>query len=475
MRTDAALKPHAVLVGTPAEERDVLIEALQEAGYSAEAMEAEALPRLEEKACHLVALDPRSASFELLPTIAQVRASCPEAAVLVLLPPGQVALAVAAMKAGCQGCLALPVAKERMRATAASLHQALDLQVQVLRLRQALQSREAGAAIIGSSRALQRCIELARLVAAYPLNVLLTGESGAGKEAMASLIHRSSGRGDEPFVAVDCGALPEDLADDELFGHKKGAFTGAEAERLGRMQEANGGTLFLDEIGNLPLAQQAKLLRVLQSREVWPLGSASPVLVDLRIIAATNEDLPALVKDGRFRLDLYHRLNEFSLRVPALRERREDIEPLAQFFVRGLCERFQREALSLNADALSHLKAYAWPGNIRELQNAMKQACVLAQDSIKVEHLPPELQQVSAEPPAAVSTDDGLWFSAPEGLLTLWQAEKRVAEEVERRMISEALVLNRGDKVAAAQALGIHAKTFARKMREYELMGFVGW
>jgi DNA-binding NtrC family response regulator len=469
----ASEEPRAYLLGVPAFEQASLLQALEEGGYGAQAMDEPAWEAMGVEACHLVVLDSRGA-FDLAAAVAGVKQHCPEAAVLALVPGGQVALAVTAMKAGASACLTLPVAHERLRATAASLRHALDLQGQLQRLRQALRGRQAREAIVGGSRALQRCIELARLVAAYPLSVLLTGESGAGKEAMAALIHYSSGRAQGPFVAVDCGALSEELADDELFGHKKGAFTGAEQERLGRLQEADQGTLFLDEIGNLPLAQQAKLLRVLQAKELWPLGSSSPVAVELRIIAATNEDLPEMVKQGRFRLDLYHRLNEFSLRVPALRERREDIEALALYFMRELCQRFGRPPLTLEAAALERLNAYGWPGNVRQLQNAMKHACVLAQGSIKVGDLPPELGELSAEaPPSEGVAEDGLLFSAPVGLLTLWQAEDRVTEEVERRMISEALVLHGGEKTAAAESLGLHVKTLARKMRAYGLMGFV--
>jgi DNA-binding NtrC family response regulator len=466
--------PQAYLLGVPEVERVSLTSALEEGGFSVSALPQAPWDKLEAEPCHLVALDSRG-GFELAELVRKIKWRCPEAVVLALVPGGQVALAVAVMKSGASACLTLPVAHERLRATAASFKHTLDLEGQVQRLRQALQSRQAGEAIIGQSRALQRCMELAKLVAAYPLSVLLTGESGAGKEAMAALIHHSSGRGEGPFVAVDCGALSEELADDELFGHKKGAFTGAEQDRLGRLQEADQGTLFLDEIGNLPLAQQAKLLRVLQARELWPLGSGTPVPVDLRIVAATNEDLGAMVKEGRFRLDLYHRLSEFSLRVPALRERAEDIEALALYFIRELCQRFGRPPLSLDPRALARLKANAWPGNVRQLQNAMKHACVLAKDKIGEGDLPPELSSGAgeAEPVSEAVTEDGLLFSAPSGLLTLWQAEDRVTQDVERRMISESLVLHRGDKAAAAGALGVHVKTLARKMKAYGLMGFV--
>jgi two-component system NtrC family response regulator len=464
---------HARVIGAPAEDASKFRETLEEAGYQVLVMAAPASENADPEPCHLIFLDPR-AGFDLAETLTQTRLVCPEAAIVVLLQAGQLAQAVEAMKIGASACLTLPVSDERLRASAESFGHTVNLEAQVARLRLSLKRQKASESIVGQSRALLRCIELGKLVAGYPMNVLLNGESGSGKESMAALIHNSSGREAGPFVAVDCGTLAEELADDELFGHKKGAFTGAESDRVGRLQEASGGTLFLDEIGNLPLAQQAKLLRVLQAREIWPLGSAAAVAVDLRIVAATHEDLPALVKAGRFRLDLYHRLNEFSLRVPALRERPDDIEPLALYFIHQLCQRFGREALALDPRALQPMQRHPWPGNIRQLQNALKHACILAKGSIKAEDLPPEILAEQTAPASMEAPQDGLLFSEPAGLLTLWQAADRVTEEVERRMISEALVLNRGDSAAAAKGLDLHPKTLARKVRSYGLMGLLG-
>ena len=467
------LLPKACVIGSPPEETEALLASLSRAGYDAQAMETPLWEGLQEAQCHLLVLDLRG-PFEALSSIEKAKIRCPEASVLVLVPKGGLALAVAAMKSGAELCLSLPVRPERLQASAQSFGRAFDLKHQVARMKQALRSRTASEEIIGNSRALKRCLELCRLVADYPLNVLLTGESGAGKEAMANLIHQSSGRSAKPFVAVDCGALAADLADGELFGIKKGAFTGAENDRPGRFLEADGGTLFLDEIGNLPQALQAKLLRVLQAKEVWPLGAEAPQPVDLRVVAATNEDLPQLVKEGRFRLDLFHRLNEFSLRVPSLRERSEDIEALALFFLNEISHRFGRPTPVLDSQVLEHLKAYPWPGNVRQLQNAMKHACVMAKQSVTKAELPAELLEMSPARRELPPAEDGQFFSVPEGMLTLWQAEERVTAEVERRMISEALILQRGDKTAAAESLGIHVKTLGRKLKEHGLQGLLG-
>jgi DNA-binding NtrC family response regulator len=463
---------HARIIGAPAQDEARFSQCLLNAGYQVTALPAPSAAGADSEACHLIMLDPRG-DFPLEEALTQARSNCPEAAVVVLIQPGQLGQAIEAMKLGASACLTHPVSEERLRATAESFAHTVNLEAQVTRLRLSLKRQQAAENIVGQSRALQRCIELGRLVAAYPMNVLLKGESGSGKEAMAALIHNSSGREAGPFVAVDCGTLAEDLADDELFGHKKGAFTGAESDRIGRLQEASGGTLFLDEIGNLPLAQQAKLLRVLQAREIWPLGSPAAVAVDLRIIAATHEDLPEQVKAGRFRLDLYHRLNEFTLRVPSLRERPDDIEPLAQYFIRQFCQRFKREALTLEPQALQLLQRHPWPGNVRQLQNALKHACILAKRSINVEDLPPEFKTESSPLSPEPAPEDGLLFTEPAGLLTLWQAADRVTEEVERRMISEALVLNCGNGAAAAKGLDLHPKTLARKVRAYGLTGLL--
>lgn len=462
----------ALLVGTPEPERAIFAESLEKAGYKvsvSERLPAEGLSELEQS---LVVIDLRG-DLDAMQAIDQLHLEAPDSAVLALVPNGELALAVLAMKMGARLCLALPIKPERLVASAKALRETLFLADKVSRLKRTLDRRQAGEGIIGSSPAIARCLGLARLVADYPLNVLLTGESGVGKESMAAYVHQCSGRSQGPFVAVDCGALAEDLADAELFGHKKGAFTGAESERIGRFAEADQGTLFLDEIGNLPLALQAKLLRVLQAREVWPLGAQEARPVDLRIVAATNEDLPALVKEGRFRLDLYHRLQEFSLRVPSLRERREDIPSLALYFLGQLSRRFNRETPGLDEKVTELLVSHPWPGNIRQLQNAMKHACVMAKELVTLEDLPAELLQRSQEESSVAVVSDGQFFSVPAGILSMWQAEEYVTKEVERRMISEALLLQRGDKQAAAEMLGIHPKTLARKLKEHGLSGLV--
>lgn len=460
----------ALLIGVPEVERPIFEAALEEAGFAVHFSSKPPVEGLADLEYSLIVVDLRG-DFDAMQVIDQLHVGAPESGILALVPNGELPLAVLAMKMGARLCLSLPLKRERLLATAATLRQTLKLEGEVDRMKRSLRLKQAEEGIVGSSPAIGRCLGLARLVADYPLNVLLTGESGVGKESMASYVHQCSGRSEGPFVAVDCGALSEDLADAELFGHKKGAFTGAEAERLGRFVEADGGTLFLDEIGNLPLALQAKLLRVLQAREVWPLGAQEARPVDLRIIAATNEDLPALVKAGRFRLDLFHRLQEFTLRVPSLRERKEDIRSLALYFLSQLSRRFNRETPGLDEAAAELLICHPWPGNIRQLQNAMKHACVMAKERVELDDLPAELLQSAAEEAPPEPNTDGQFFNVPAGILSLWQAEEYVTKEVERQMISEALLLQRGDKESTAEALGIHTKTLVRKLKEHGLTG----
>ena len=296
---------------------------------------------------------------------------------------------------------------------------------------------------------MRRVLGLAERVAAVDAPVLLTGESGSGKERIARHIHALSSRSGGPFVAVNCGALPENLIESELFGHVKGAFTGADREHQGLFEAAVGGTLLLDEVGEIPLAVQVKLLRVLQDREVRAVGASRSRRVDVRIVAATNRDLGEMVRARAFRKDLYYRLEVVSLEVPPLRRRREDILPLAHAFVRRNCDTYHCGPCSLSARALDRLLAYAWPGNVRELEHAMERAVVLAEGKPRIEEgdLPPEVLIGGEVPPA------------DETLVPL--------AEMERRHILRVLAHHAGSRKETAKALGIGTNTLWRKLRAY--------
>ncbi len=301
--------------------------------------------------------------------------------------------------------------------------------------------------------------ETIRRVAPYDINVLITGESGTGKELCARALHNNSLRRAGPFVAENCAALPDELLAAELFGHRRGAFTGAVADRVGLFEQADGGTLFLDEIGDMSAALQAKLLRVLQEGEVRPLGGTERRRIDVRVIAATNRDLEADVASGRFRRDLYYRLATFSLHVPPLRERPEDVAALAQGILEETMEQLGKRVRGFTAEALACMRAYAWPGNVRELQNEVKRMLVLAQgDRLGAELLSPRVLHGSAG--AAVDRERPL---ALRGTL-----RDRV-EALEARILKETLIRNRWNKTRAAQELGLSRVGLRAKLERYGL------
>jgi transcriptional regulator with GAF, ATPase, and Fis domain len=348
---------------------------------------------------------------------------------------------------------------EHQQRLGAAEAKARTLERQVASLRTALDERFGFDAIIGRAPRFLTAVDDARKVAATGTTVLLTGESGTGKEVLARAIHQASARADGPFVAVNCAALPETLVEAELFGHERGAFTGADRLRRGRFELAAGGTLLLDEIGDLPLAVQAKLLRVLQERQYERVGGTTTLEADVRLIAATNRDLDAAVTGGRFRDDLYYRLAVFPIRLPALRERGEDLLLLAEHFVRTLGARMGRQAPGLSGEARERLLAHAWPGNIRELQNAIERALIQTEaDLISAEDL-----GIVLLPPRDVTLPAGVAPPAepPTAMLTIADQQKR--------MIVEALRSSKGNKALAAAALGLSRTQLHRRIRRFKL------
>ena len=307
--------------------------------------------------------------------------------------------------------------------------------------------------LVARSRAMRNVLALAQRIAQSDAPVLLTGESGSGKERVARYIHASSRRARGEFMAVNCAALPEQLLESELLGHVRGAFTGADREKKGLIEAAAGGTLLLDEIGEIPLAVQVKLLRVLQDHEVRRVGGTESKRIDVRIIAATNRDLAEMVRERAFRKDLYFRLKVLTVEVPSLRERREDVLPLAHAFVRRGCATYHCGPCSLSPAALDRLLAYDWPGNVRELEHAMERAVVLAEGKPHIEEsdLPPEI--------AGSSPGDA------------GEEEPLVLAEIERRHILRVLEKMGGNRKETARALGIGANTLWRKLRQYEGLG----
>ncbi|MEP0548019.1 MAG: sigma-54 dependent transcriptional regulator [Rhodothermales bacterium] len=381
-----------------------------------------------------------------LEVLDHLRERAPETPVVIVTAHGTVETAVEAVKRGAFHYLAKPFELDELRLLAERAVEHGRLRREVVRLRAELASDRSGTAIVTRDPAFRETLDLAERVAESPLPVLIQGESGTGKELVAALVHARSGRAKGPLVKVNCAALPESLLESELFGHTKGAFTGAMKDRQGRFETAHGGTLFLDEIGEIPTSVQAKLLRVLQEKTFERVGESQPRKVDVRVITATNRNLEAAMREGTFREDLYYRLNGVRLRLPPLRERPDDVPLLVTHFAARAAERYGDAVPEVGAEAMRALRAYAWPGNVRELENVVERAVLLARGgAVEVRHLPEELREVPEE---------------AEGSLTL--------EDVERRHIARVLAQSDGYE-EAARVLGIDPATLWRKRKRYDL------
>ena len=382
---------------------------------------------------------------ELLRALKEVS---PDTEVVLMTAYGTVETAVQAMREGAYDFVEKPLKRMNIVKSIRKAAERHSLVAENRSLRQELKlltSRE----IVGQSTALRRVLDIATQAAPSSATVLVLGESGTGKELIARYIHEKSARGSGPFVAVNCAAIPESILEAELFGHERGAFTGAVSKREGRFARARGGTLFLDEIGELSPAVQVKLLRVLQEGEYEPVGG-NPVKADVRIVAATNRDLAAEVEAGRFREDLYYRLNVIAVTAPPLRNRGEDVPLLVDHFLGVYCKKNGRPRLNVPADVMRKLSDYSWPGNVRELENVIERAAVLCRtDTLRLEDLPDAVAQASTPAPSALT------FSIGTPL-----------EEVEHRLIRETLAYTSGDKSMAAQLLGISTRTIYRKLGE---------
>ncbi len=384
----------------------------------------------------------------------------PAVPVVVVTAFGTVESAVEAIRAGASDYLMKPVGIPQLRAAVfkAAKERSKNVELarkdsQIRRLREEKKRKQGVGRIIGDSRAMDEMIRKIHVVAQTRMNVLILGESGTGKELVARAIHDESPRWDMAFLPINCAAIPESLLESELFGHEKGAFTGAAAARQGMMEIAQGGTLFLDEVGEMSLALQAKLLRAIEQKEVIRVGGSEVIRVDVRIIAATNQDLKAKVAGKSFREDLFYRLNVFPITVPPLRDRREDIPKIAGHFLREIARENDVPPKKLSAGARIALLAYLWPGNVRELRNAMEAASLVARgEVIEGEDLPPEILENILPP-------------SPSGPIPL--PSPRTLEEIEREAILAALVKTDGNKTQAAKILGIGLRTLHRKVKEY--------
>ncbi len=387
-----------------------------------------------------------------------LRSNRPDIPVIILTAHGSVDSAVGAMADGAFHYLVKPADPEQLRSITDRAREQVALTREVARLKERLEGESAGGMATGESAAFRRVLEAARAVAGSDAPVLLLGETGTGKEVLARHIHSGSRRREGPFVGINCGALPTNLLESELFGHERGAFTGAVAARAGRFEEADGGTIFLDEVGDCPPELQIKLLRVLEEREFSRLGSNRRIGSDFRLLAATNRDLEAAVRGGAFREDLYFRLNVFEIRLPPLRERVEDIPALTVRLIRRNAEREGRPVDGIDPRALEVLLGYRWPGNIRELDNVLHRAVILAgEGSVGPAHLPSHLGRGYGEGGSETPLPG---FSFAEG---------RTLTEWERMIIRTTLVRCRGNKSRTARLLGISRKVLYAKMDRHGL------
>jgi DNA-binding NtrC family response regulator len=387
-----------------------------------------------------------------------------EIGVLMVTGHGSVESAVEAMKSGADDYLTKPVDLFELRKRTSAILEKRKLTERVNELEVRLS--EKFGKLIGHTKQMEDLFRQMELVAAARANVLIIGGSGTGKELVANALHEHSPRASGRFMPINCAAIPAEILESELFGHERGAFTGATSRKVGKFELADGGTLFLDEISELPLEMQVKLLRVLEQREFMRVGGTENIKVDIRLIAATNQDLEALVDEGRFRNDLYYRLKVVTIQIPPLRDRREDIPLLARHFLEQFGRDNGREGMSFGADTLRMLISLPWEGNVRELRNLVESLVVLApQDEIRIEDLPPEYREPSA-PRARPVADDPAPAPSDGAALTM--------DEIERRAILHALERTGGNRTQAAEMLGIGLRTLQRKLKEYRISGKAG-
>lgn len=440
-------KPKILLIEDDPDGRRSLSDALRESGYEVAAAESgrQGLEFFGRQTFAAVLSDIKLPDLDGHEILKQIRQSAPELPVLLITAYGTVPEAVAALKAGAYDYILKPLDLAELQAKVAHAVEAHSLRSQVAALKQELFARP----IIAESEQMRALLKQVRAIAPTQANVLILGESGAGKELIARALHVLSRNPAGPFIAVNCGAFTESLLESELFGHEKGAFTGATQMRAGAFERAHNGTLFLDEVGLASAHVQSRLLRVLEEREIMRLGGAKPLRVDVRIIAASNRDLEELVHEKKFRHDLLYRLQVITLALPPLRERPEDIQPLAEYFIARTCRENGKHIESIDPDFFAALKQHNWPGNVRELRNVIEAAVVLSTAPIlKAAGLKLPPQKNESPPP-----DSG----------------KPTLAAMERNAILEALQKNKGNRTLAAKELDISTRTIQRKIKDYNL------
>jgi two-component system, NtrC family, response regulator HydG len=412
---------------------------------------------IEELSFDVVITDLVMNDIDGLGILARSKADQPDAEVILMTGHGTVASAVEAMRSGAFNYLLKPLDIAQLRASVTKAVESSRLKRTNLELKRRLDEKFGFEGVIGDSPQMRDVIERLKRIAPTNASVLIQGETGTGKELVAQAIHQNSPRKNKPFVALNCAALSENILESELFGHVKGAFTDASADRIGKFEYAHGGTMFLDEVGDMPLPTQIKLLRVLENGEITRVGSNHPIKVNVRILSATNRNLEGSIEAGTFRSDLYHRLKVITIRLPTLQERSQDIPILIDYFMRQFASQHGKQIKGMSPAARHKLMAYEWPGNVRQLRNVVESMVVVDYDGLlDVDDLPEEL----AGPPEPVGEPSTASLTALVG---------KPLAELERLFVAETLRLTAGNREEAARMLGIGERTLYRKIKEYEL------
>ncbi len=450
-------KSQILLIDDEPESCQALSLLLTRAGYRVASCHTgeQALGLLKKQPFELIISDLLLPGVSGIDILKQVKEDSPETCVILITGNASAETAVEAMKEGALDYITKPFNFERLKLQVAKALEKSRLVTENQYLRQQLHGRYRFDNIIGTSQAMQQVFTRMEKVTATDSTILILGASGTGKELVAKAIHYNSSRKEKPFIAINCGAIPADLLESELFGHVKGAFTSAVVDKPGKFEVANGGTIFLDEIGNMPLQLQMKLLRVLQEHEFERVGSSRRVHLDIRLISATNVDLQNQVKLGRFREDLYYRLNVIPILLPSLKERRGDIPQLARYFLEKICKEMNRPLISIGSDAMQAMENYDWPGNVREMENIIERTVALTESPvICCDDLPPDIgkKPSSSALSAPQIPDEGIDMN-------------RVITDIERQMIEQAMALGQGVKARAANLLKINRTTLVEKIK----------
>lgn len=446
--------PNILIIDDEEAIRDSCSQTLIRDGYSVRTARdgQEGLKIFKSETFHVIFLDLKLPGIDGLDILRLVKEESPETSVVIITGYATIESAVDATKLGAFDYLPKPFSPQLLRTVAKKALKGRKFYFENLSLQTELADKSEFDTIIGKSQAMQKVLEIMRRVSPSESTVIIMGESGTGKELLAREIHKHSSRGNAPFVVVDCGALVETLFESELFGHVKGSFTGAHETKHGRFEVANGGTIFLDEISNISLNIQAKLLRVIQEREITRVGSSKPIKIDVRLIAASNENLAECVRKGTFREDLFYRLSVVPIQVPQLRERKEDIPLLVDHFLQKYNKKMKKNVKKMSPSIKKALLEYDWPGNIRELENTIERAVVLSQrDEIQMEDL----------------MYHGIGTSLP--VLELFGNKTQTIEELNKEYIKTVLRLQNGNKSRTAKILGIDRKTLWMKIKKYNL------